>query len=454
MGFKTLLQEHNWYGRSRVTVPEPYNLQKLVRLLEALEVSQRAERENVADMQMRIMQEIDRHGISSLSRKDLRDICRVFFLPPRPPGREPELRDGIISAVWQLKRKPALYGLLDSYMDIAKTGDEDARILGRRLREILTQIEHESSVVWKKRDKDFAIFDMDRAPREIAKVILDGNREPSIVLSDAGLDNPHRQKGGLAITAFTEACRIAMKSKRENAVRLQKILSDWAHLHGEKFSYPEVWTEYSAALLSPWDSVRPEEEHKRWITERLLNVAGDPRTNPAQWRGLKERHAMAYGVILRWLTQDSFRQFFDIVTKMTDRLDMWEARRIFWTKYLNAEHISEAWVVFGEEGARLAKEAASRSDDKALLNFGKHNERRGRTSRHTALLMRIGDITIAEWSHNGAWNMWRRGSNTPVLYKKFYEADELMEGDERCVHNGDWERKIRHIILHETGERI
>jgi hypothetical protein len=78
--------------------------------------------------------------------------------------------------------------------------------------------------------------------------------------------------------------------------------------------------------------------------------------------------------MLRWLTRTSVYQFLDIVGRTADRY-MWQYRRAFWTSYLEAGHIDEAWVVFGANGAPIAERAMRLDNSEKTIAFGKAGQR-------------------------------------------------------------------------------
>ena len=204
----------------------------------------------------------------------------------------------------------------------------------------------------------------------------------------------------------------------------------------------------------------PSPAHKATLIDTAVGYAGDPRVQQSRWRQVRENAADAYEVIVRWLTKASVEQFFDIVAQTTDRPDMWAQRRKFWEAYLKADMISAAWVAFGADGARRAELAAAQSGDAGLSMFGRLGAGGGRTSEHAALIMRIGDLTVVEWSHNGRWNIWRKSDrNHPELFRHNarrwpdYEPRELMNGPVWGAHQGNWQATVRETIQRNTGLR-
>jgi hypothetical protein len=72
------------------------------------------------------------------------------------------------------------------------------------------------------------------------------------------------------------------------------------------------------ALLEPWISEKPEPEHRKAISELLLDQVGDPRLHRSRWdrivRSLaetigEERALTVTQVFKRWLTEVAMREF-------------------------------------------------------------------------------------------------------------------------------------------------
>lgn len=221
--------------------------------------------------------------------------------------------------------------------------------------------------------------------------------------------------------------------------------------------YPPAFPDAARALLLPWDGEDPPADHRARLIEVLEQLGGgDPRTKPAAWRAVKEQAPQAYSVLMRWLTRASVFQFFDIVDQSLasdpqGRL-MWAYRRRFWTSYLlgedGAPEIEEAWVAFGADGAWLAKKAARENSEAGLAAFGRQEDKSG---SHAALIMRIGDLVVVDWSHNAKCNFWRKGDRgIPALYRDSYPRGTLYSAPEQHSHvapaNFSWQRKFAEII--------
>jgi hypothetical protein len=404
--------------------------------------------EPIADLQERIALAVQNRAIDALRPRELRRSPNGFFDGPRPIARDAATREAVLALIAKRQQKSAVLAAIFQFLERFDPGDLDVVRVGQWLDEIVRQWDWS----WRERAVEYELFRAGDAPERLARAVLASDQLPSRVLDDIGLPEAIAT-GALGEAAFAAACQLTLRSNEADVVRLQQRLIGWGH-GGSRFGFDRLFPLYVSALLDPWANVEPPEEHRRVIMRELEEYAGDPRIRSAKWNVIKDRAPSAYDILLRWLTKLSVYQFFDIVDRVADR-NMWAYRRAFWTAYLEAGHIEQAWVVFGENGARLARLAAKQSGDKSLGYFGKLESGGGRTPDHAALVMRIGSLTIAEWSHNGKYNIWRSGDRTaPKLFEDRYEPDELRFGTIDGSHSGNeyfsWQQNVARIIRNET----
>lgn len=410
-------------------------------------------------LQLRVLVTLQEMGVQALPGRDLKNICRVFLHPPHAPGHDPAVAAILVSEVERQKRRSALFGLIDSYLDGFQDNDEVTVSLGRQLSQICEHWPWRPDDVWSRLHDEVKLFDSREGPKRIANLVMQDQRPVMQVLDSVNLGGSSRRKGGLTEAAFRQACMLTAQMTGSAALKAQLRLMEWAGFGNEVLIYPRAWWHFAAALFSPWRHAQPSDTHQNRLMDVAIKYAGDPRTSRGtKWNAVEEQAPEAYGVIMRWLTKASFEQFFTIVDQMTDRPDMWHERKRFWSKYLNASPslISDAWVVFGKDGAVRAEQVARQNDNEAYRKFGRLGS--GRTPQHTALIMKIGDLTIVEWSHNGKWNIWRPGDPNKPQFHKYntrnwpdYEASELMYGPLNGSHHANWQATVAYTIRHETG---
>lgn len=454
-----LAAESGWEFRPKVT--EPLMLRRTVAGLEG-ELADVRDHEDTAAIQLRAAEAASDGVLTTLKRRELREACRAFLSPPHPPGRDPLVGAAVISAVEQLRRRAALNALIDAYLDEFQVDDADVERFGTLLNDLATRWEWREGDVWPERASRFRLFDTGRAPTEIAKAVLTSSEPVAVVLDAAGLGSDLRQTGGLASAAFGSACRDVARLRGPTAVPRQMRAIEWATVARTALAYPSAWPDYAGSLFLPWLRDEPSPEHRNVLIDAAVSWAKDPRVQPARWRPVRDAGA-AYDVIVRWLTKASVEQFFEIVSEtMRDRPDMWRDRRAFWTRYLKADLIDAAWVAFCADGAARAELAARRTGDSSLGMFGRCSTGNGKGAEHAALIMKLGDVTVVDWSHNGSWNIWPRGApGAPELFKhntrRFmdYAPHELMNAPLRGSHDasGNWRWRVEDLIRQETGRR-
>lgn len=447
-------------ARTKAKAPAPTRLIKAVNTME-VRGGATEDADNTEIVQRRIAAAVSGGSSSlvNLSRRDLREGCRVFFYPPHPPGRAREIGDPLVERVFQLQRRAPYLALIDAYLDGFAVDDPDISNLATALATAAISWPWRPTDLWPERAAKFNLFDPADAPRRLAEAVLGSDTTPRALLDQAGLNSEGRRKGGLAEASFKAACGLTASKLGRAAIPLQARVLAWAQDGGATLAFPRAWPEFVSALFKPWRGEDPPSAHKNALIEAAVAYGGDPRIGE-RWKSVNDEDA--YEVVVRWLTKASVEQFFDIVSEtMTDRPDMWAQRRQFWTQYLKANAISAAWVAFGTDGADRAKRVARTSGDRGFAMFGRLSAGNGRTSQHAALIMRIGDLTVVEWSHNGKCYIWRTSERSaPKLFLRNdanwadYEPRELMYAPLDVTHNSGWQFRIATILRDQAGIRL
>lgn len=404
---------------------------------------------SVAHIQEKLVAAFKQGKLANLNRRELRQAPRGFFDGSLPIAIDAPLRENVLQLIGSRRQKSAVLASIFQYLEWFDPHNEALKRVGEWLDDVVRIWQWP----WHDRAIRYQLFKVSEAPSRLAESVLSNGMPVDRVLEEIGL-NESSVTGKMVEFAFAEACNDVSQADQNRAVVMQERLIAWAN-RSSRFSYENRFVDYAKALLEPWHNLEPTEAHRRVIIGELLEFAGDPRVRPAKWKKLNE-DTKAYAVLLRWLTKVSVYQFFDIVDRVTDNEIMWKFRRAFWTAYLEAGHIEQAWVVFGASGQRLARQLAKESDDKGLMYFGKLAKGGSRSPNHTALVMKIGDLTIAEWSHNGKYNIWKKNdTGAPKLFQDYYQPDDLrlapIDGSHTSSENFGWQRTVAAIIKDETG---
>jgi hypothetical protein len=443
-------------ARMRVGAPEPAELRKAVAKLDQQEQGLCKPAEEVAELQKRIVYQSNVGALGQLTRREMREGCKVVLHPPTPLAASPEVIDGLLHQVEHNKRRAAFFAVIDAYLDGFERDDPSVLSLAEKLRAMATRWAWRPNDHWPARLSEFSLLDPTRAPELIARRVLTSGKRPREVLAEAGLETGSRRFGALVEAAFRFACHLVMGRQGQEAVDGQRTLIDWARDDAGRFGYQRSWPDFVKASLLPWELVEPSETHKSALIEMLESFGGgDPRAHPQRWREVMDNAPGAYAVLMRWLTRASVLQFLDVVDRLMpdhQAKQMWAYRRAFWTSYLlsdgSSAGIDAAWVAFGDEGARLANRAAQESGDKSFSAFGKQNDK---SAVHAALILQMGDLTIVDWSHNAKYQVWKRGDKgMPELFKASYRHGALynapIDGSHVSPATYSWQKRLARII--------
>ncbi len=290
------------------------------------------------------------------------------------------------------------------------------------------------------------------APTRLARQLAESDHNPSALLEDCCLHGL-LANGGLVERAFLdwiEDVRHRLTTGNCPVPRIERILAFAANPDdGNGLRYEKSRVALADGLLLPFAEGYPGSEAAVVIKTFLLKTLGDPRlTGARHWNGIDER---ARQVMYGWLVSATLEDFFRLLeyaatTDETARRH-WRARKTFWSRYLKAGHIRDAWVALGP---KARKEAQGFLSEESVV-YGKLIK--PPLKNHSAIVMRIGDLTITEWSHSGKFRAWfadNRGH--PPLYQERYLRSRLVQGaNAEISHFSGWERQVSDLIYHHTG---
>lgn len=441
--------------RLKVGTLEPVRLQKQVQGIAgssqpALNV------EATGALQMRIREVAAAGRLDQLRGRDIREACKVFVHGPHPLILDRGTADAVIAEVERSQRRSAMLALVGTYIDGFEES-EGFQVFAAQLRRLIARWSGRAIDPWPALHATFDLFDPSKAPAKVAAAVLRSDATSVRALADFGLDTDIRRRGGLAEATFTAAALSVAAQRGERVIPLQRRLAEWSADDGRRFAFPKAFLSAVRGFLTPWIGADPPPAHRDFLIETLEAFGGgDPRTKPAAWSAVRDHAPDEYRLLMRWLTRASVFQFFDIVDRSLASdpagRTMWAYRRKFWTAYLlgeeGAPQIEQAWVAFGADGAQLARRAARESNEAGLAAFGAQEDK---SSVHAALIMRIGDMTIVDWSHNAKCNFWRKGSGrAPELYKARYPKGTLYSAIEQHSHSApssySWQKTFAGII--------
>ncbi|WP_336950715.1 EH signature domain-containing protein [Sphingobium aromaticivastans] len=307
---------------------------------------------------------------------------------------------------------------------------------------------------WRSRGERWRLWDADAGPARLAKALLESD-DPVAVLREAGLDGDLAQ-GGFVTDAVEAACEQAGSARGEQAQAIGArliVLFDRLAIGGMEAML--AW-----ALLTPWVGTSPDRTYRKKLVRLLVDRIGDPRMDAARWQAVLadlpdgEGSVDILTLLKRWLTDLTVREFFRVVAHTTDDPVQWGQREAFWLGYLDAGLIDEAWFALGTRAEQMIR---PKQQEKGVDYGTITGDRQYADPSHSALILSIGSMRLAEWSHSGACRFWRAEDRTaPIPYQKQYFGYQLraMNGDpffEYISHHGGWQQRFAKRISTRSG---
>lgn len=383
---------------------------------------------------------------TQLRTRDLRRLVRQMWNDPRCDPIVPAVLDAAIAA----DAKSCDRAIITGYLDHFPTDHPDFE----RLTHASALAARRRDWPWRERGERWRLWNGDEGPARLASALLESD-DPAATLREVGLDGDLAE-GEFVAEALNDACEKAATARGAHAVRLGEQL---IALFG-KLSARELDGALIDGLLRPWVHTQPEDAHKRRLGGFLTARYGDPRIERTRWAALAQELAergtgydpeALIDTLRRWLTEAAVRAFFSIVGRTAERKDQWAAREKFWLGYLDSGAVRDGWFAFGRQAERLAGGLAK---DEAL-QYGRVIG--GADPSHSSLILSIGDLRIAEWSHNGKCRFWPAAQRSaPVPYRREYDGLLLRTthgpaGFDHFSHVGPWQAKFARKIHCTTG---
>ncbi|CAK0744951.1 Zorya protein ZorC EH domain-containing protein [Azospirillaceae bacterium] len=372
-------------------------------------------------------------------------------------GEQPLINnDGVIEAYLAYVRQnhtPAIInGLIRYYLwhfDAERPGF-------RRIGALLSDIIEGSRSRWAELHRLYRLFDPAEAPRRLAAAVMAGERQPRDFLAQIGFSGS-LMAARLVGDAFVRACEAIVADAAAGRPPLPAYpvrLVSWS-VKGKEFLYggvPRARPALAEALLLPWVSVAASTELRDFIKRVLLGLLKEPRINPVAWSDVSDA---AQRLMCHWLAKVSLEQFLEVVdeTVQVHHSRMWSSRRKFWNAYYEKGYMQEAWVVFGRRGAAIARYTSGTADRHEIVSFGTFIGDQSGDPRQAVLIMKIGTLIVADWSHNGCCHIWLPGNpNVPKLFQREYFRSDLTSGsDFEKPHVKFWQAEIHDHIRNHTG---
>jgi hypothetical protein len=256
-----------------------------------------------------------------------------------------------------------------------------------------------------------------------------------------------------------DAVREAVKLADEKS--LQKFL-EWvfAGISGTPIG------DYYEAMLSPFETSAPSPGVQKILISKIVEKFRDPRL--FIWPTLRgkdgqSRRDACVATVKRWLSIEYLDLFIKIIeSTAVDR--QFKPRKAFWLQYFEKDLISDVTLILAADANRIALKMRGELDNAEYMQWANLT---GTLTNQSVLLMRVGDLVIAEWSHSGAMRFWKAdGKSAPQFHSKEYLGSELRNDSlkirvgsgyrDSIIHsaNGEWMRSASNVIKHHTGVSV
>lgn len=348
-----------------------------------------------------------------LGRRDLRQAPWCLWAGARPLADIPGAVARLIEAIDRAGR-PRLVtslaaALLDTF-DAARPGTaEVAAFLAANLAQL--------GPPWDRAARDLAIFSLDEGPKRVAQAALDRGTVPEAIVEAAGIGRPL----GLVVAAHRAGFARLAATAVGDGPRIVGTVTRWAFEDG-RVRHESLRQAAAEAAVEPFGRGVPDGAVRGAALDLALRLLGDPRGAESRWTGASRAEA----IVRRWLDGVALTSFFTERSGGGEE-DPWLHRRAFWTALWERGHIDAMRIVTADDGASSAEPMGAGA---VPARFAAGTVAPG----HTALLMRVGTLTIADWSHGAPCFIWdgERGEGGPDLTCDVFQPDAL-----RKVLSGD-----------------
>lgn len=416
----------------------------------------------IEDTYRKLLSALENGSLASVNNKDWKIAAYVLWYGNEKLGNKPEFLDFYIKWLNSYQLPSNWRKLIYVYLkDFGCRLEHPAAyiIMSKAIRSAFTRLDLKSRLEqWGIRHQRFGLFAENFDVKEACQAFtIDANLDWEKFSTMTGLT------GELSVIGYAEAIGTELLNKLSDNPDKESIIAvQQYHLADKKMRFSDKRIQIIEALLAPWvkGGTSIEDDVRKSVQEWLLAQFHDPRLpvhNRDGWRGVSDEYKK---VMFRWLTGASLDQFFEIIDQVAQE-SQWKYRKAFWKAYYDSGVLPEAWVAFGSD----AKYYAEKSFGNKLSAGGLNNVA---DRKHSVLIVRIGDLMLADWSHNGKCRAWKIDDpSCPELYKMEYSGVALKAPSMKIVetykdggitHNPSetygWQNKLADFIYDQTGIRI
>jgi hypothetical protein len=394
-------------------LPQDMPTTRMIHQLSASDVAAREpEREVLEAVRQRLR-------AASFNRGDLdpRDVKRAPWIlwQGNPPAIGfPGLLDRVVG---QAARSPrALRYLIEAWLRDFGPRATGITSAGLGIERLLADSTDTRMGPWRAAHGRFRLFDAAEGPATLAAAILNAPQPVATVLEAACFADQARAVGAYMRSVQTELLARLPVALERPAACTQLARACGFLTNGKGLRFDDSRATIAAALCTPWFNTArtPDADLQHNVTDFLVAQIGNPQIRAGRWVGAEKESAL----IRRWLARASLKVFFDLIADYA--LDQhWKYREAFWSACLLKGAIDDAWLALG---ANVHASARARQDLGSA--FGRL-EGAGASGDQSVLLLRIGPLLIAEWSHNGSMRAWIT-DEAPRLGRATYARGDLI----------------------------
>jgi hypothetical protein len=402
------------FSPRNITLPEDSESARMLRALGAAEASPAAPPVDFLEKLRQRLVAVSRAGrVTELSRKDLRYAPWLLWNGDPPAATLP----GLLSALFDqaCASAPTLRRLIDAYLRDFDPGAPGINETAAHIRKALTGSDPRLEA-WRVAQTEVRLFDPMHGPETLADRLLTEEHLDQ-ALTQYKLADPLLATGRYMMAVENAALAatppLLRRAGTKGLEQLLRIIAPAGELR-----FPARVANSGRALLRAWLDGGPEPATavQEPVRRELLGWLGDPRLRPQRWAAVGEQET---SLMRRWLARASLDLFFKLIDEHALEAH-WRYRHSFWLACLGKGVIADAWLALGSQ----AYDSAG-----AVRELGRAYGRLrgpGVTGDQSALLLRVGSLVFAEFSHNGKLRAWPADwRNAPQLGRQEYERADL-----------------------------
>ena len=325
------------------------------------------------------------------------------------------------------------------------------------IREAINSTELKDRLIkWHKREMQYSLFAKTPKLEAITNEFRACKHEWRLFSEKTGLEGELAQVG-FTVGVGDKLLNLLMDSP---SAELIDAVQNY-HMHDDKLRFPQRKAQIIEALIAPWlNGKQLGEPIQKAVRDWLLKHFNDlrlPVHDRANWHAVRSEYKK---VMLRWLIGETLNQFFEIIDQVA-KDSHWRYRKAFWNAYHKIDAFDEAWVVLGVDAKYYARRVFGEKISAATFSGTAKQD-------HSVLIVKIGDLVLADWSHDGKCRAWKVDDRfCPERYKPQYSGDSLralsMQIVDSHIQDGIshqssdnylWQNRLAQFIYEHTGLRV